>query len=226
MSHSVSRHLRIAIEEYDRIIRQFIPAYDEMLEQAAAAVMTTRPLDRVLDLGAGTGSLSERLLTRAGDARVELWDVDEAMLGQARARLGAFGERAEFRLQSFHTTLPPGDAVMASLALHHVRELDEKRALYRRIGAALRPGGVFVNADVTIPADAALAKQAYRGWADHLVASGIEEEQAWRHFEEWADEDRYFPLEDELAALAQAGLEAACPWRVGPATVTVAAKPR
>jgi hypothetical protein len=32
-------------------------------------------------------------------------------------------------------------------------------------------------------------------------------------FEEWAEEDTYFPLEDELAALQSAGFDAQCRWR-------------
>ena len=37
------RHLRVEIEAYDRIIRAFIPSYEEMLERAAQAVAETRP---------------------------------------------------------------------------------------------------------------------------------------------------------------------------------------
>lgn len=57
MAHSVRRHLRVETEEYDAAIRRFIPGYDEMLSEAAAAVATVAPA-RVIDLGAGTGALS------------------------------------------------------------------------------------------------------------------------------------------------------------------------
>ena len=45
------------------------------------------------------------------------------------------------------------------------------------------------------------------------MSCGIAEERAWRHFEEWAGEDAYFPLAEELAALADAGFSAEAPWR-------------
>jgi hypothetical protein len=57
------------------------------------------------------------------------------------------------------------------------------------------------------------------------VASGIDEPRAWRHFEEWAEEDTYFPLEDELTALRAAGFQARCPWREGPMSLIVGVRP-
>lgn len=223
MTHSVRRHLRVDIAGYDASIRQFIPGYETMLREAAAAVASVRPA-LVLDLGAGTGALAEALLAGPGVGVVELLDVDEEMLDRARERLGGFGSRARFTLRSFHDPLPPCDAVAASLALHHVRTLPEKSALFARVCAALRPGGVFVNADVTMPAVEPGRGEAWRAWAAHLVASGIAEPRAWEHFAEWADEDTYFPLEDELGALEEAGFDARCTWRDRVSTVVVARK--
>jgi tRNA (cmo5U34)-methyltransferase len=151
-------------------------------------------------------------------------DVDEEMLARARERLAAHGARARFTLRSFHDPLPACDAVAASLALHHVRTLEEKAALFARVLSALRPGGVFVNADVTMPGEEPARGEAWRAWAAHLVASGIEEARAWEHFAEWADEDCYFPLEAELGALDGAGFSARSAWRDGVSTVVVARK--
>ena len=224
MSHSVERHLGVASGSYDETIRRFIPGYETMIGTAAEAVAAISP-DLALDLGAGTGALSERLLATAPRVVVELWDVDDAMLSVARERLARFGARARLVHRSFDEALPSCDGIMASLALHHVATIERKTELYRRAFAALRPGGVFANADITIPSDPAGTKASYRQWADHLVASGIPEERAWQHFAEWSGEDRYFSLDEELGALRSAGFRAECPWQMGPATVTTAVKP-
>lgn len=223
MSHSVRRHLRVDVEEYDASIRRFIPGYEAMLREAAGAVAAARPA-LVLDLGAGTGALAQAILERPEVRGVELVDVDAEMLDRARERLARHGSRARFALRSFHDPLPACDAVAASLALHHVRALEEKEVLFGRVYAALRSGGVFVNADVTMPAEEPARGDAWRAWAAHLVASGIEEARAWAHFQEWADEDTYFPLEAELAALEGAGFRARCAWRDRVSTVVVAEK--
>lgn len=223
MSHSVRRHLRLAVEEYDASIRVFVPGYEDMIRTAADAVAAVEP-SLALDLGAGTGALSEALLERPGVGVVEVVDVDGEMLAGARSRLARFGDRARFALRSFHAPLPRCGAVAASLSLHHVPALDEKAALYRRIFLALSPGGVFVNADVTMPEPGPRRDGSYREWADHLVASGVPEERAWRLFDEWALEDTYFPLEDELRLLGEAGFEAERLWSRGVSTVVLARK--
>ena len=210
--HSVRRHLRVEIRAYDATIRRFIPGYETMLAVAARELTATGP-GLVLDLGAGTGALAEAVLSAGGGGTVELIDVDREMLARARTRLARFAGRVRFTELSFLAPLPRCDAVAASLALHHVREMDAKRALYRRIHDAVGPGGVFVNADATMPAEPAARDATWRAWADHMVAQGIEEKRAFEHFEEWADEDTYFPLEEELAAVVAAGFDAECVWR-------------
>ena len=85
---------------------------------------------------------------------------------------------------------------------------------------------MFVNADITMPSASDARRADYETWAAHLTACGIPEKRAWEHFEEWAGEDVYFPLEEELAALLDAGLEAKCVWRVTPATLIQAVKSR
>ena len=221
MSHSVQNHLRLDLADYDETIRRFIRAYDEMLDVAVAAVMETPDLERVYDLGAGTGALSERLLEKHPTCTVELWDVDAGMLEQAQARLERFGDRVVPRRQSFMDLDGEACAMMASLSLHHVLDMDTKTTLYCRIASCLRRYGCLVNADVTISADPATAEDEYHDWVAHQMDEGFTAEQAWKHFDEWAEEDRYFPLERELEALGAAGLVATTPWRMQPSTVMV-----
>lgn len=223
MSHSVRRHLRLEIDDYDETIRRFIPGYETMLTVAADAVASVRP-DHVVDLGAGTGGLSEALLEHEEVGVVELLDVDAEMMDQARARLTGFGERTRFTLRSYDEPFEECDAFAASLSLHHIPTLDAKAALFTRVFEALRPGGVLVNADVNMPTDPDERDRLYRHWADHQVASGISEDRAWANFEEWADEDTYLPLADELEALADIGFHGERVWNDGPVGVVVARK--
>ncbi|MCY4255839.1 MAG: class I SAM-dependent methyltransferase [Gammaproteobacteria bacterium] len=225
MNHSVRRHLRLEIESYDQSIRKFIPGYEAGLFRAAEEIARARPR-KVLDLGAGTGALSEFILAQSDTAVAELLDVDAEMLAVARARLKRFGNRARFRQASFLDPLPACDAAAASLALHHVPLMADKTRLYERIREALAPGGVFVNADVTMPASGARRDADYARWAAHLEACGIGSARAYEHFEEWAGEDTYFPLDDELRAMCSAGFEARCAWREPPNTLLVGQRPR
>ncbi len=59
-----------------------------------------------------------------------------------------------------------------------------------------------------------------------VVAHGIAEARAWQHFEEWAEEDTYFSLEQEIEAVSAAGFVATCVWEEGPMAVVVGARAR
>ena len=209
MSHSVRSHLRLEVDAYDDAIRQFIPGYEEGLNRIAGEVAAVRPA-LALDLGAGTGALAEAMLEHESVGVVEAIDVDPEMLDRARIRLKRFGSRVRFRECSFEAPLPACDAVAACLALHHIPAMQRKRAMYRHIFRALRPGGVFVTTDVTMTADPEERERRYRVWTAHLVSRGIGERRAREHFDEWAAEDTYFPVEDELTAMRDAGFVAEC----------------
>jgi len=120
--HSVSSHLRLDTVEYDRIIRTYIPHYDEsrrvQLDLLAAALVLGGV--RIVDLGGGTGSLAEAILERFPQASVFVRDIDPEMLAVAQSRLTRFGNRAELSLGSFADPLPSVDAVLSAFAMHHI----------------------------------------------------------------------------------------------------------
>ena len=224
MAHSVKRHLDVDADAYDVAIRRFIPHYDDMLATGVEVLAALAPPDaHVLDLGGGTGALSGAVLAGLPEARVTVLDVDGAMLDEARRRLAPFGDRVAFRAGSFFDPLPAADAVVASLALHHVHDLDAKADLYRAIHATLSAGGVFVNLDAAITEGPRLNALVLERWAAGMAEHGIAEDEARGHFAAWADEDRYFPLDAELDALRSAGFaEVECFWRRGASAVCCA----
>ena len=224
MAHSVKRHLDVDAEGYDVAIRRFIPYYDDMLATGVELLASSAPPGaHILDLGGGTGALSAAVLGALPEARVTLLDVDRAMLGAARRRLARFGDRVELRAASFLDPLPAADAVMASLALHHVHDLGAKTDVYRAIHDALTPGGAFVNLDAAVSEGTRLRALTFRRWAAGMAEHGITEAEARGHFAAWADEDRYFPLDEELAALRRAGFaEVECFWRRGASAICCA----
>jgi tRNA (cmo5U34)-methyltransferase len=224
VAHSVKHHLDVAADVYDVEIRRLIPDYDVMLATGVELLAALAPAAAdVLDLGGGTGALSAAVLAGLPQARVTVLDVDRAMLREARRRLARFGDRVEFREASFLDPLPAADAVMASLALHHVDDLGVKTDVYRAIHAALAPGGVFVNLDAAITEGPRLNALVFQRWGARMAEHGITEAEARGHFAAWANEDRYFPLEEELAALRRAGFaEVECFWRSGGSAICCA----
>ena len=217
--HSVSSHLHLNTAEYDQTIRRLIPYYDEsrgvQLDLLAAAKVP--PTSRVVDLGGGTGSLAEAILDRFPGVSVVVRDIDRHMLEAASVRLSRFGNRVELEFGSFAEALPACNAVLAAFALHHIPTLKEKTEVYRRIREALLAGGVFLNTDaVSGPFWPALRDE----WAEFMAKQGFSLDQAYQNLNDWAAEDTYFSVGEELGAMEQAGFEhPECFWRRGPIAV-------
>lgn len=217
MGHSVEGHLKLNVADYDKLIRQLVPGYAAMREAHMALLRKLLPADRrtlVLDLGGGTGALAEAVAETLPKAEVEIWDIDRSMLGVARARCARFGPRVRYVERSFAEPLSPCDAVVACIALHHVKDMAAKGAIYRNIFTALKPGGVFLNADTAIAAGGRLREFSYQEWVDAMAPHGITEAQARAHFASWAQEDYYPPLLTELKLVESAGFaDPECFWR-------------
>ncbi len=220
MSHSVERHLEVEPAQYDAQIVHFVPHYVALLESVCEVVDQLVPPDaQVLDLGAGTGSLAQALLRRFPALQLVLLDIDLRMLQQARQRLAPFAGRVTLLEADFCKPFPRAHAAIASLSLHHVHDPDEKIATYRRARAA---APLFITADAFVP-ESALRQTVMSGWADHLIAHGDTRAQAFARFAQWAHEDRYFSVEQELGFLRAAGFIDVDVWfRAGPVALLVA----
>jgi tRNA (cmo5U34)-methyltransferase len=217
--HSVSSHLRLDTTEYDRVIRTYIPHYDEsrgvQLDLLAAAQL--QGIVRIVDLGGGTGSLAEAVLERFPQASVFVRDIDPEMLAVAQGRLARFGNLVELSLGSFADPLPPVDAVLSAFAMHHIPTLEEKAEVYRGIRASIRPGGLFLNNDAAAGPFWPFLRD---DWAAFMAGEGFTLEQGYQNLDDWAAEDTYFSVREELGAMALAGFEhAECFWRRGPVAI-------
>jgi SAM-dependent methyltransferase len=129
------------------------------------------------------------------------------------------------RRARFQDELPRCDAVVASLALHHVAEHAEKRELYRAIYDALEPRGLVVVADALIYPDGPERRRMLDDLFAHMAQHGISAAEAGEHLRQWAEEDFYVPLPDELGLIADAGFPRPDVfWRDGMITVYGAIK--
>ena len=219
-----ARHLGIDLADYDARIRTFIPGYERMIAAAASALgeALTRKSPAIVDLGIGTGAMAHACLQRVPAARVIGVDEDEGMLAAARARLGRSLART-IRGSFEAVDLPACDAVVASLALHHIPTPARRVRLFRRLHRALRRGGVLVSADCHPSSNARFAAADRAAWIRHLEQSYSPAE-ARAYLRAWAREDHYAALDDELVALRRAGFTVDVRGREGAFAVIVAAK--
>jgi tRNA (cmo5U34)-methyltransferase len=113
-------------DEYLERIRSRIPRYDELQEQAVAAVPF--PPERVLELGMGTGETTRRLIEAHPDAWVIGLDSSPDMVFRARQ------EYDEVQLARMEDPLPDGpwDLVIAVLSIGDLDQ-EQQQSLFRRV---------------------------------------------------------------------------------------------
>jgi len=117
---------------------------------AGTAAGPGRAAPPVLDLGCGSGLLSEAIA--ASGARVLGIDASPAMLAIARRRCAAHGRRARFRAARFlDLRLPPVHrlAVACHDVLNHVPRAQLLTATFAALRGTLGPGGMLVFDSVT-----------------------------------------------------------------------------
>jgi len=121
--------------------RSFKPV---LIDQAAV-----EPEHRVLDLGAGTGTLAIWLKQHHPEAEIACLDIDADMLAKAAKKAGAAGTAIDFEQGSaFSLPYPPAHfhRIVSSLFFHHLT-WEEKIKTAREMFRVLKPGGEIHIAD-------------------------------------------------------------------------------
>ena len=211
---AIERTFQAEAVKWDELARRYQTRYDEMLADLAVRI---RPPEnaRILDLGSGSGILAEILLDRYPSVRVALLDISSNMLAVAERRLSRFPGRATFFCRSFEE-MPPGpyDAVVSTLALHHLESADEKRAQYSRILRSLAPGGCFWQGEYVTSSSEEDTASNEAAWGDWLRSQGFSEAEVDELHERVARNDRPVSLTDQLALLRDVGFTRVdCTWR-------------
>jgi tRNA (cmo5U34)-methyltransferase len=192
--------------EYHAQRRRIVPSFDLFYGTAVDLLaLRSGPIRRVLDLGAGTGLMSAAVLERYPDAELVLLDGAAQMLQHARERLT--GRAVTTIVADLRDELPAGpfDAVVSGLAIHHL-EHPEQRRLFERVREALRPEGVFVNAEHVAGPTPWLEVTYRRLWREACKAAGAGEEEI-ASAEGRMEMDRSVDIATALESMAGAGLQ-------------------
>lgn len=155
---------------YDGTVRMLVEHYDlvhDTIAHVLSAIVGAHmnaPL-RILDVGCGTGEEALRIAERIPGAAITALDMSREMLGVFETKLQS-PERAEraSRIRLVHADIDDPsltaerlcavtdycgayDAIVTAFAFHHF-DVEALQRLYAKFHRALRPGGIFINADV------------------------------------------------------------------------------
>jgi trans-aconitate 2-methyltransferase len=156
--------------------------------------------ETVLDAGCGTGRVTAKLLERLPRGHVIAVDAAPSMIEFARATLGDRATVLQQDLLDLESP-EPVDAVFSNAVFHW---LDDHPRLFRRLHAALRPGGIV--------------EAQYGGFGNVerflRAADAVSEEEPYaQHLAGWSGRPWYFTTDDQARGwLEDAGFEDVHTW--------------
>lgn len=177
-----------------------------LVAEAAAAV--TPHARHVLDVGCGAGNYTLKLLQHLPKLDITLVDLSQPMLDRAaqRVRQATTGRVATIQGDIREITLAKGefDIVLAASVLHHLRNDDQWRQVFRALYTALRPAGsiwIFDLVESSVPAVEQLMRQRYAQYLTSLKDEAYRDE-VFGYIER---EDTPRPLVYQLDLLREVG---------------------
>jgi len=202
--------------QYDAGVRQVIPFYDTIRGETLDLVrMIAGEPARWVDTGAGTGTLVELALAAFPRTQFVLADPSEAMLGQARLRLGkvnpgrvtllpAMGSAGLSRVEP-----PLRVEVVTAILCHHYLTPPERQAAVQACYDILTPGGllvVFENVECDSPRGRAVG---LARWRRFQLQQGRTPEEVDQHLARFGTELKPIRIAAHLELLRAVGFTTA-----------------
>jgi len=160
-------------ESYDKQREHIIPNLNQMYAIVAELANCDVTVPKILDLGAGTGLLTNYVLKKYPQAYFTLLDISDEMLNIARERFKGnlkfkyiHGDYIEYNFTEKF------DIVISSLSIHHHKD-SSKRDIYSKVYENLNDNGVFLNLD-QIHAPSSENEHIYRqNWLEKINAGSL-----------------------------------------------------
>ena len=198
-------HFEEEAKKYDEIILTLIPNYKQMVE-VLVSILPFRPDQTfcVIDLGCGTGTISRKIKDAFPNINLTCVDIAKNMLDIASAKNGSntILIQADFNTFDFPQKY---DAIVSSLALHHLEKDEDKQGFYDRIFEALNDGGIFINIDVVTSDDSLLQQVYLQKWTNFMVNNTSIHEVENKWLPSYYAEDRPVSLLRHLGMLKETG---------------------
>jgi tRNA (cmo5U34)-methyltransferase len=194
---------------YDQGIRLSCPAYDGLLRMLAPLLQLLAANSRFLCAGAGTGA---EIIALA--ARFPLWrfvgvDVSASMVDECRRRTAAAGiaDRVLLhagRMEGYQGSAP-FDAASSIFVAHFIKGPKEKLAYFRSIAANLKPGALFVLADLFGDKTSPEFVRLMQAWLLYYVSHGAVPEKLAADLQHIFNHIDFTPEKELHALLTEAG---------------------
>jgi len=185
MSKSIEKVFDSVAMEYDKLIRIWVPWYDELTQITTNNLTCNIDSPRILDLGCGTGNLSLAILDRYPQAEIHIVDISSQMVDLCKHKLASKSDRIycytkNFLELSYDTSF--FDCIVSQITIHHL-DTQSKKQLFSCVYNWLKPGGLFSYSDIFCGATPDINEKLIFHWKNCSFELGASQEQ-WELFME------------------------------------------
>ncbi|MCA9842160.1 MAG: class I SAM-dependent methyltransferase [Cyanobacteria bacterium HKST-UBA03] len=180
------------VNEYDDFILQVVPTYPDLIWALFYYLPQDLNPKHVVDLGCGTGNITQAVHHTFPQARITCVDEASGMLNQTAKKVDP--THLNFVEAHFNDLMLPPERfglVVSNLAVHHITD-DEKQALVKKIYDWLAPGGVFAISDGFRAKDEALHQRELDLWGELVLDAGMDPK-------DWAEAEKHRKAHDLYA---------------------------
>lgn len=168
-------HFNENAEKYETLIEKIVTNHGVFFDQVVSLI-PEGDID-VLELGSGTGYLTEKIIAKNPHASITCIDMTPEMIEIAmeKERL----KDVDFIEGDFREVWPDKkfDVIISTLCLHHLNDRDRAEVIMK-IHQSLNENGIFINGDVFKPEDGFIEELLNRRWMNSMLNDGLSEEQA------------------------------------------------
>ncbi len=161
-------------KKYDGQRHQIIPNLDQMYSIMTDLASCDIPRPKILDLGAGTGLLTNYMLKKYYRGHFTLLDISDEMLNIARERFKGNPNFKFINEDYLESNFEKYDMVISSLSIHHLKN-HSKRIIYSKIYESLNKEGIFLNLDQVYAPSSENEDIYQRNWFEKIELKSLSE---------------------------------------------------
>jgi tRNA (cmo5U34)-methyltransferase len=203
--------------EYNKIINEVIPYYTQMLIMIVDFIPFESEKEiKVLDLGCGIGNTADTIFSKYPKAEITAVDLAKKSLEICEQRFKNKNIQiieADMRNEELYKK-DEYDCIITNLAIHHIKNDDEKFKVYQNAYKSLNENGFLIVGENVHGSSQYLTSKYEDIWIQYMKDLGLNNSEIRQYYQEYLEKDHPTSMMNQLEFLKTIGYkEVDCIWK-------------